>query len=96
MADSSHVSEYYRFVCILCGLLIHNRLVLLLKLEEQCFEVGSHRVKFVFFSLRLDGKHVVFGNVVEGMDVIKKVEKVGSQNGKTTKKVVIATCGELK
>ena len=39
---------------------------------------------------------MVFGNVVEGMDVIKKVEKVGSQNGKTTKKVVIATCGELK
>nr|DAZ86115.1 TPA_inf: venom-related protein PPI [Conus ebraeus] len=43
----------------------------------------------------LDGKHVVFGSVVEGMDVVKTVEGVGSQSGKTTKKVVIADCGQL-
>merc|ERR1711884_157740 len=43
----------------------------------------------------LDGKHVVFGNAVEGMDVINKIEAVGSQNGKTSKKVVIADCGQL-
>jgi len=43
----------------------------------------------------LDGKHVVFGNAVEGMDVIDKIEAVGSQNGKTSKKVVIADCGQL-
>merc|ERR1711907_202940 len=29
----------------------------------------------------LDGKHVVFGTCVEGMDVIKKIEAVGSQRG---------------
>ena len=44
----------------------------------------------------LDGKHVVFGNVVEGMDVVKAVEKVGSASGKTSGKVVITDCGELK
>nr|DAZ86626.1 TPA_inf: venom-related protein PPI [Conus judaeus] len=43
----------------------------------------------------LDGKHVVFGKVVEGMDVVKKVEGVGSQSGKTSKKVVIDNCGQL-
>ncbi|KAF6033728.1 PPIF [Bugula neritina] len=43
----------------------------------------------------LDGKHVVFGSVVEGMDVVKKIEAVGSQSGKTSKKVVIADCGQL-
>merc|ERR1712146_30286 len=43
----------------------------------------------------LDGKHVVFGNVVEGMDVVKKVEAVGSQSGKTDKPVVIADSGQL-
>ena len=43
----------------------------------------------------LDGKHVVFGKVVEGMDVVKKVESYGSQTGKTSKKVVIADCGQL-
>merc|ERR1711877_89810 len=42
----------------------------------------------------LDGKHVVFGSVVEGMDVVKKVEAVGSQSGKTSKPVVIADCGQ--
>merc|ERR1711918_209933 len=43
----------------------------------------------------LDGKHVVFGTVVEGMDVVKKVEAVGSQSGKTSKPVVIADSGQL-
>merc|ERR1712224_1145569 len=43
----------------------------------------------------LDGKHVVFGNVVEGMEVVKKIEEVGSQSGKTSKPVVIANCGQI-
>merc|ERR1712055_163868 len=43
----------------------------------------------------LDGKHVVFGKVVEGMDVVKKVESFGSQSGKTSKKIVVADCGQL-
>ena len=43
----------------------------------------------------LDGKHVVFGKVVEGMNVVKAVENVGSQSGKTSQKVVIADCGQL-
>merc|ERR1712214_122082 len=44
----------------------------------------------------LDGKHVVFGKVVEGMDVVKKIEAVGSGGGETSKKVVVADCGELE
>jgi cyclophilin family peptidyl-prolyl cis-trans isomerase len=43
----------------------------------------------------LDGKHVVFGKVVEGMNVITAVEKVGSSSGKTSTKVTIADCGQL-
>ena len=43
----------------------------------------------------LTGKHVVFGKVVEGMDVVKKMEASGSSSGKTKKPVVIANCGQL-
>uniref|UniRef100_A0A7S4NC80 Peptidyl-prolyl cis-trans isomerase n=3 Tax=Odontella aurita TaxID=265563 RepID=A0A7S4NC80_9STRA len=43
----------------------------------------------------LDGKHVVFGKVVEGMEVVRAVETVGSRDGKTRKKVVVASCGQL-
>jgi len=43
----------------------------------------------------LDGKHVVFGNVVEGMEVVKKIEGLGSESGRTKAKIVIADCGQL-
>lgn len=43
----------------------------------------------------LDGRHVVFGNVVEGMDIVKQIEAYGSQSGKPSKKLVIADCGQL-
>jgi len=41
----------------------------------------------------LDGKHVVFGQVVEGMDIVKKMEAVGSQSGSTSKPVLIKDSG---
>jgi cyclophilin family peptidyl-prolyl cis-trans isomerase len=44
----------------------------------------------------LDGKHVVFGSVVEGYEVVQKCEKVGSQSGATSQKVVVKDCGEVK
>jgi len=43
----------------------------------------------------LDGKHVVFGEVLEGMDVVRKMESVGSQSGATRASVIVADCGEL-
>ena len=44
---------------------------------------------------RLDGKHVVFGSVVEGYDIIKKVESFGSQSGKTSAKITVTGSGQL-
>jgi peptidylprolyl isomerase len=44
----------------------------------------------------LDGKHVVFGQVVKGYDVIKKMEAVGSRSGKTSSTVTISNCGKVQ
>eukprot|EP00795_Rhopilema_esculentum_P007823 gene7823-13688_t len=44
----------------------------------------------------LDGKHVVFGQVVEGLDIMRKIEAQGADSGKPKKKVVIEDCGELE
>uniref|UniRef100_A0A7S3LJ47 Peptidyl-prolyl cis-trans isomerase n=1 Tax=Aplanochytrium stocchinoi TaxID=215587 RepID=A0A7S3LJ47_9STRA len=43
----------------------------------------------------LDGKHVVFGKVVKGIEVVKAVEGIGSQSGQTSKPVVVADCGQI-
>ena len=43
----------------------------------------------------LNGHHVVFGKVVEGMEVVKAIEAVGTSNGKPTKPVMVADCGVL-
>jgi cyclophilin family peptidyl-prolyl cis-trans isomerase len=43
----------------------------------------------------LDGKHVVFGSVTKGMEVVKAVESYGSDSGRTSKQIVIDNCGQL-
>ncbi|XP_072439527.1 peptidyl-prolyl cis-trans isomerase-like [Chiloscyllium punctatum] len=43
----------------------------------------------------LNGKHVVFGSVIEGIEVVKKMGTLGSKDGKTSKKITIADCGQL-
>jgi peptidylprolyl isomerase len=43
----------------------------------------------------LDGRHVVFGKVVDGMDVVKKMEAQGSRSGDTKSNVVLAGCKQL-
>jgi cyclophilin family peptidyl-prolyl cis-trans isomerase len=43
----------------------------------------------------LDGKHVVFGEVVEGLNIVKDIEKLGSSSGKTKQTVTIDKSGTV-
>jgi cyclophilin family peptidyl-prolyl cis-trans isomerase len=43
----------------------------------------------------LDGKHVVFGSITNGYEVLANMEKVGSSSGRTFKVVKINDCGQL-
>ena len=43
----------------------------------------------------LDGAHVVFGKVVDGLEVVDTIEAVGSRSGSTAKPVKIKACGEI-
>lgn len=43
----------------------------------------------------LDGKHVVFGEVIAGYDVVEKIEALGSRSGQTSKSIFIVDSGSL-
>ncbi|CAN6646155.1 peptidyl-prolyl cis-trans isomerase [Trichomonascus vanleenenianus] len=43
----------------------------------------------------LDGRHVVFGEVTNGMDIVKKIEALGSRTGATKARITITDSGEL-
>ena len=44
----------------------------------------------------LDGKHVVFGRVINGLNVVKTIETYGSQSGQTNANIIIGDCGQLQ
>lgn len=73
----------------------HNRPFLLSMANSGPHTNGSQFFITTVKTEWLDGKHVVFGEVVEGQDVVKQIEQLGSPSGKTSKKVVISDCGVL-
>mmetsp|Transcript_66998 Transcript_66998/g.187074 ORF Transcript_66998/g.187074 Transcript_66998/m.187074 type:complete len:389 (-) Transcript_66998:179-1345(-) len=78
------------------GVIAHSEPMLLSMANAGPGTNGSQFFLTVARTPHLDGLHVVFGKVVEGQDVVKQVEKVGSSSGATRKKVTIVDCGEMK
>uniref|UniRef100_A0A7S4RBY1 Peptidyl-prolyl cis-trans isomerase n=1 Tax=Alexandrium monilatum TaxID=311494 RepID=A0A7S4RBY1_9DINO len=75
----------------------HNRAGLLSMANPGPDSNGSQFFITVKETPHLDGKHVIFGEVLEGYDpVVERIERVGSQSGETSKKVIIEDCGILE
>ena len=73
------------------------------KMREHCkWKLMKTRLKIPFALLspwtncKKDGRHVVFGKVIEGEDIVKNVEAQGTNSGSPKKKVTIVDSGELK
>ncbi|XP_021496275.1 peptidyl-prolyl cis-trans isomerase A-like [Meriones unguiculatus] len=56
---------------------------------------GSHFFICTAKTEGLAGKHVAFGKVKEGMNIVEAMERFGSRNCKTSKKITISDCGQL-
>ena len=74
---------------------VHSVIIYFLSLSYFIQSKGSQFFICTVDTPWLDGNHCVFGKAVDGMDVIDKIESVGSQSGRTAQPVVVKACGEL-
>jgi len=71
----------------------------LVSMAHKRGEEGKQSSQFFFTSKaepKLDGKHVVFGRVIEGIDKLSKLESMGTKGGTPLFEAVICDCGELE
>ena len=83
------------------ALYVHHRVMVLcwctaVLLQSLTFDKDECLSFFFFLFCRLDGRHVVFGKVISGLDVVYKVEAEGTQGGTPKRKVMVADSGELQ
>lgn len=68
----------------------------LLTMSNKGVNTNTSQFMITLFPLPwLDGKHVVFGRVIKGYDVVRKIEKYGTESGKTTKEIIISNSGKV-
>lgn len=70
----------------------------LISMAHKRGEADKNCSQFFFTSKaepKLDGKHVVFGRVIEGISLVSKLESVGTRHGEPLFEAVISDCGEL-
>lgn len=61
--------------------------------EKTHFHISYSLLTQIIYR-RLDGKHVVFGRVLQGQDIVKKMESVGTEDGPPLAQVAITECGQ--
>lgn len=60
------------------------------------FKFKQSDMPIILLNCRLDGEHVAFGRVIQGMDTVFAIEGgAGTYNGKPRKKVIIVDSGEI-
>jgi len=75
--------------------ILHNKLHLVSMANAGPDTNGSQFFINTVKTSWLDGQHVVFGMIWEGKDLINKLETLGTNSGKTRKKVIITNSGVL-
>mmetsp|Transcript_7674 Transcript_7674/g.18754 ORF Transcript_7674/g.18754 Transcript_7674/m.18754 type:complete len:104 (-) Transcript_7674:31-342(-) len=78
------------------GVVGHSQPMLLSMANAGPDTNGSQFFLTVNRTPHLDGRHVVFGRVTAGENIVKAIETVGSSSGHTSKPVIILDCGEIK
>jgi cyclophilin family peptidyl-prolyl cis-trans isomerase len=71
----------------------------LISMSHRNGEAGKNASQFFFTSAaapKLDGKHVVFGRIIQGVDILSKLESSGTPSGKPLFESIISDCGEIE
>jgi peptidylprolyl isomerase len=83
------------FLCVFVCISQHDRPGLLSMANAGPGTNGSQFFITTVETPWLNGAHVVFGQVVEGMELVQQLEKQGSQSGQTKVPCGVSDCGEL-
>ena len=88
-------TSVYVMIDLVCYLWLMLVLILTVLNSSLLLYISLICIDYQVPTPHLNARHVVFGQVIEGMDVVKKIESYGSQSGRTKAEIKIVDCGQL-